>query len=88
MLPGHLFDKAFFLIGIVIVLGAAVGRRSEPYQRATTALTGLFIAFFTLKGVVSLSEVVGDVVEVVGLVTLLAVVALQWRRRRSGGTAV
>ena len=87
MLSGHLFDKAFFLIGIVLILSVIVGRPSAPYQRATTALTGLFIAFFTLRGVIPLSGVVEDVAEVVGLVTLLAVVALQWRGRRSGGTA-
>ena len=88
MLPGHLFDKVFFLIGVAIILGGVLGRRTEPHQRAITALTGLFIAFFTLKGVVPLSEGMQDVLGAVGLVTLLAVVALQWRARRSGGTAV
>lgn len=87
MLPGHLFDKAFFLLGIVLILSEVVRRRGEPYQRAITALTGLFIAFFTLKEVIPLSDVVGDVAEVVGLVSLLAVVGLQWRRRNSGGPA-
>lgn len=85
MLPGHFFDKIFCLIGVLSILGGLLGQEKEPSRRAITALTGLFIVFLTLKGVVSLSSTGENVAAFAALVTILGVLGLQWRRRGSGG---
>jgi len=88
VLPGHLFDKIFFLIGILSILGGLVGQGKEPSRRTITALTGLFIVFLTLKGVIPLSGTGENVAAFAALVTICGVLVLQWRGRGSGGTAV
>ena len=81
------FEKIFFFVGALLVLWALVGVKMQSSERAPTALTGLFIVLFTMKWIVPLSSVMQDITGFLGLIAICWVVGLQWRRRKSDGTA-